>query len=591
MDPRLAHATSLLGADRTDEERFVGLLLASQLMREPADLRAVFAAAMPFVLRLLNSAPPPAADGANLFRSVALSVLASFGSDEQLRADPALAGCAAAAAATLSDPAATDAECDDGASVVRAVASSAAGLEHMGRTRMLSVVLARAAATPAAAPSPTAVPPGEPAAPMPAGGEGGAQPAGPSAAASRSVAPRACALLVELAPRLGGSASSPSSAELARAELRAAALRLARALSDARDAASFDRLGALEAVMSALAAVDDADADDDAMDDGRSGGGDRGGGVHGGYGDPLSEALRGGLGPMLGSKLPPAPRAAAVRAAELATRVCGPLWLLGPSPLAAPREPPAPGTDGADADAADAAHPARAGGGALLSLLLQLSAVELAMCLYDQPTDDPPERARATLPACCATLEEAMFRLHSDAETDGAAEVGDDPWLEALSDDELISAQRAFHSAVGSALDYCEAVRSEAGTADAAGATHVLLLPICRLLTAWLAQPSAHGARKLHDRACALLPMLRSASAAAGAPWAERLAAYVRPEPTVRTGDHDGGDDGVDGGGAPPDAESMAALFSRLMPERVPADADAAKKLFEAAAAGAGGAR
>ena len=55
-------------------------------------------------------------------------------------------------------------------------------------------------------------------------------------------------------------------------------------------------------------------------------------------------------------------------------------------------------------------------------------------------------------------------------------------------------------------------------------------------------------------------------------------------------GGDDYGDDGADGSdGAPPDAESMAALFSRLMPERVP-DADA-KKLFEAAAGGAGGAR
>ena len=53
------------------------------------------------------------------------------------------------------------------------------------------------------------------------------------------------------------------------------------------------------------------------------------------------------------------------------------------------------------------------GEGALLALLLQLSSVEFAMCLYDQPADAVPPAVSALLPEVCSLLEEARSRLHT----------------------------------------------------------------------------------------------------------------------------------------------------------------------------------
>ena len=80
---------------KTDEQQFVGLLLATKLMREPADLTRIFEAGLPFVRRLLRTPPGAAAssvgvDGAS-YRSLALSVLASFCADPHLAARPELA--------------------------------------------------------------------------------------------------------------------------------------------------------------------------------------------------------------------------------------------------------------------------------------------------------------------------------------------------------------------------------------------------------------------------------------------------------------------------------------------------------------------
>ena len=104
----LDDAVRLLSTASTDEERFVGLLLASKVAAEPAELRAVFDASSAFVRRLLRSPPPAAADGGggNPYRSLALSVLASFATDAPTAARPEFLEVALEAAATLGDAAA-----------------------------------------------------------------------------------------------------------------------------------------------------------------------------------------------------------------------------------------------------------------------------------------------------------------------------------------------------------------------------------------------------------------------------------------------------------------------------------------------------
>ena len=93
-DP-LAHCIGLLRA-QSDEQRFVGLLLATKLVRTPSDLARVFDVALPFVRRLLLTPSGVSADQGDAvsgpsYRGLALSVLASFVSDPDVSTRPELA--------------------------------------------------------------------------------------------------------------------------------------------------------------------------------------------------------------------------------------------------------------------------------------------------------------------------------------------------------------------------------------------------------------------------------------------------------------------------------------------------------------------
>jgi hypothetical protein len=116
-------------------------------------------------------------------------------------------------------------------------------------------------------------------------------------------------------------------------------------------------------------------------------------------------------------------------------------------------------------------------------------------------------------------------------------------------------------------LDYLETLRTERAAEGkwegAAGvAQHPLLPPVARLVSAWLAQPSAPQMMELYDRACSLLPLLRQAADASRGVWAAHLRAF---EPEVREGAPT--DDGTcDPTAEPPKEESMSELFARLMP-------------------------
>ena len=232
------------------------------------------------------------------------------------------------------------------------------------------------------------------------------------------------------------------------------------------------------------------------------------------------------------------------------------------------------------------------GGGSMLSLVLQLCSVELQMCLHDQPSDTPMSSAhRGVLPACCTLLEEALFRLHTDCDEEEGEDEGDaagdvatfglDPWLSALADAQVLSAQQAFQRAVMVCLEYLEAVRSEQATEKAAAgpkdahvgrladvapvtAKHPLLPPVARLVSAWLAQPSAPTMMELYDRACSMLPLLRAVAAQEpSAAWAGHLNGFERAE---REPPPDGLDGEQDASAAGGEQETMAQLFERLMP-------------------------
>ena len=363
-------------------------------------------------------------------------------------------------------------------------------------------------------------------------------------------------------------AAPPAAAAVAlAAELRTAAAALARALGQTRrDAHAFARLRALLALLRAAAdlaggAAPVARADDEAA--------------------PLASALRDGLGALSPRGCRRGPRrrhpGGDARRAALRTPVGD-----RPQPAreAAADEGGGDAATGGDAAGGAGGAPVAAegggegggdgGDGALLSLLVQLAGVELAMGLHDQPDEKVTPEVAEVLPACCALLEEALFRLHSDADDEddedgggGGGASGGDPWLGALSDAQLLSAQRAFHAALKSALDFAEAVRAESAAAGGGdgGASHPLLLPVARLISAWLAQPSAPEALKLYDRACALVPLLRAASEGEEAAWATELRRFRRVGEAEAAADDD---DAAPAGGGP-GADSMAALFEKLL--------------------------
>jgi len=144
-DDGLAHATGLLSST-SDEERFVGLLLAAKLVREPSHLERVFDAAIPFVRRLLHTAPSRAAAGApaqptHVYRAVALSLLAAFSVDAQLRVRSELIECLPAAVCAL-PTLATAAEGADCETFLTALMGQPEALAHALRAGVLPTLTA-----------------------------------------------------------------------------------------------------------------------------------------------------------------------------------------------------------------------------------------------------------------------------------------------------------------------------------------------------------------------------------------------------------------------------------------------------------------
>ena len=239
----------------------------------------------------------------------------------------------------------------------------------------------------------------------------------------------------------------------------------------------------------------------------------------------VAPALRSALSVPLRAKLPPAARADVLRAVVTATRLCGAEWLTAPG-----AEVGAGGGTGGGAEGS-------AEGGTLLTLLLQLCSVELQICLHDQPSDEVSDHVLGVLPASCSLVEEALFRLHSDAgdeeddEEEGGREgcvtvgstgvtgVADgfggglDPWLSAMTDEQVVKAQQAFQRALMVSLDYLETLRTERaaeGGRERRGWQNTAAPPVARLVSA-VAQPSAPP-----DDGAVRPRVLAASSAAAG---------------------------------------------------------------------------
>ena len=506
----LAQCVKLLRAS-TDEQRFVGLLLAAKLMRTPADLALVFEEGMTFVRRLLLT-PPSTGDGSEApaagpsFRGLALSVLASFSAEPALVVRPEFGACATAAAAPLLDGTTNESDLIDCAAVLGAVLRQPEGLTGPIHGRLLSNAVARAAAQPAPARAQTS----------------GDVLSGGGGSAPLSASSLACELLVQTANHYagaGGHSAGAAAAFSTVAELLEAARVLAPAVGATRDALSFERLASLRALLEAAAvqsersraaaplpkAVDEAAAQAimqatahaEAQASAASA--------------VLGVELRAALAGPLGSRLPNKARADVLRLAAVATELCGPAWVVG------------------------AVVGAFSSDGAFLSLLLQQCSVELQLCLHDQPCEQVTPTCLAVLPACCVVLEEALFRLHSDADDDdegedvavdgsdglrrgadgdvtmdGASSMGavsgtgavsgvdtcgegrarrqcapaveapttapaveadrrtSDVWLAVLDDAQLLSAMQAFRRAIMAALEYLEALNTEQADARAA---------------------------------------------------------------------------------------------------------------------------
>lgn len=283
---------ALLG-EPSDEKRFVGLLLATRLVKQPGDLSRIFDAGIQFVRRLLLSPAPAESLEGNPYQSLALAVLASFAMEPSIHSRPEFLACTAAAAAPFANGSAMfTAELADSAAVLRVALQHPMGISETVRARLASKTFAVAVASPAPAsssPSGPALAPAPSLAPT-ATALGSAPPAPCEVADAQSMnsGDLACDLLELLAAAsqsLADVADSP--AEALAEELLNAATIIAPSLASQRDSRSFRRLhvlltilGAVRACRVPLSAV-----------------------------IPLSRALFAGLGPLLSSRLPAAIRA------------------------------------------------------------------------------------------------------------------------------------------------------------------------------------------------------------------------------------------------------------------------------------------
>lgn len=579
----LDNVCALLNA-ATDEQNFVGLLLATKLTATPEALGRIFDAAIPLVQRLLFK---PASDiAASHCRKLALSVLASVGSDAALAARRDFCMCASAAAPLLLDGSAdtmTVDELADCTAVLGALLRQPSRLADPAHGCALSTAVAPAAARAGA----------------------GSSPVGAAAAACGLIELLGEVYAIPIDLQSSSSSVEAAAAFTVAAECATAAHTLCPAIGCQRDALALARLRALRALVEAASVQLEhgraccCSAHASATQSADQGAAQTAAEAAGATGTAATEAartatscaaamaaaaqlapeLRAALFAPMASKLSPAARADVLRVAAAATQLCGPSWVVS--------------ARGATATAA--AGSSSLDGGALLTLLLQLCSVELQMCMHDQPSGETSASCLSVLPACCSLLEEGLFRLHSDAADCGASDgeeagelsgsdgalaidalrgdgstAAEDPWLLALSDEQMVSAQQAFQRALMVSLEYLEAVRTEdaermakgcsatsRGAASAnAPPTHALLPVVARLVSAWLAQPSAAELMELYDRACSLLPMLRAAVASEPDDWARYLCTFER---AARNGPPDDDAEPLAGAGMKP-PETMAEV-------------------------------
>lgn len=279
-------------------------------------------------------------------------------------------------------------------------------------------------------------------------------------------------------------------------------------------------------------------------------------------------SLRCLLGRHLATRLPPRARAEALGLCSAALGLFGCAWVVvqpGDEPLGAPsasaRAPP-PAMDAGAAGArgeAEKAQMAPMAAGTLANLMVQLSAVELAMALrtggegdgaharapstahstelHDDDDDDGlRQRVRAVL-ACATIVETCLVELHADVadgDSDGGADADASPadrprWAHAFDDASLLAIHRAVLGVVETAAQFAEDLREQARGARERAA-HPLAPVAARLLAVWLVQPSAPHSTELHARVRNVAESLVTAASGGdggATPWAAALATSV----------------------------------------------------------------
>ena len=148
----VAQCVELLSSS-SDEQKFVGLLLATKLMREEDDLQRIFNASLSFVRRMMMT---PSSEAANPYRALALSVLASFGASADLASRRDYCTAAAAVGPLLSQQLRTAdmtaQELQDCGQVLFLLLRQTQGLVDPAFGRLLTTAIAPMAATALAGP-------------------------------------------------------------------------------------------------------------------------------------------------------------------------------------------------------------------------------------------------------------------------------------------------------------------------------------------------------------------------------------------------------------------------------------------------------
>ena len=139
----LQRCISFLKAAGNDNERFAALLLVTQLVHsnsvDSAGRRSLFhAVGFNFINRLLNSTNVPNECPQDVYRSLALTILACFATDEEFLVHPEMISKIPLFLDSISDEVENEAILDDSYQILTSLASTSIGCSHLARKEAFS---------------------------------------------------------------------------------------------------------------------------------------------------------------------------------------------------------------------------------------------------------------------------------------------------------------------------------------------------------------------------------------------------------------------------------------------------------------------